>query len=118
MKRFRNTLYITIEDAWVHKDGETIISIRGSNNLKNWLRNFDIGRLQLAQGRVHGGFLKNAEKLYKHIKDHIDYRDKIYVTGHSLGGALAMLIAFNCAREFALTLSFNSKIILLISCIR
>lgn len=76
-----------------HKDGETIISIRGSNNLKNWLRNFDIGKLQLAQGRVHGGFLKNAEKLYRHIKDRIDYRDKIYVTGHSLGGALAMLIA-------------------------
>ena len=97
---------------------QLIISFSGSNSEEDWLHNFDAGRSQgkanhsLAVGyRVHQGIMNslnesldymgtNLKGWFKnYVKSHPVGSDgkiptlRIAVTGHSLGGGLAMLMA-------------------------
>ncbi len=104
-----------------------IVSYRGTepSNLGNWLGNADIGKesssLALADGaeklRVHAGFHRNVRAtlwpVLEELRAALEGRsladhgvsveqplEALYVTGHSLGGAMALL--------FALTVCGNS----------
>ena len=77
------------------------VSFRGSQDLEDWLRNVDAAPEDYAPidgfGRVHAGF----QAAYRLVRDSIDANlpaacagcDQILLTGHSLGGALAVLAA-------------------------
>lgn len=48
-------------------------------------------------GRVHRGFMQEVWKLYDHLAKHVyDTKKDVYVAGHSLGGAMAVLYAQAC----------------------
>ena len=48
-------------------------------------------------GRVHRGFMQEVWKLYDHLANHVFGTNKqVYVSGHSLGGAMAVLYAQAC----------------------
>jgi triacylglycerol lipase len=52
-------------------------------------------------GKVHRGFHKYVDKLWEPIEAHIKKgraaKKNLWITGHSLGGAMATLIARRCA---------------------
>ena len=46
-----------------------------------------------AEIRLHQGFAQAAESLYLAIRPHLNKNYKITTTGHSLGGAVALILA-------------------------
>ncbi len=79
---------------------DILVAIRGTQTLMDWLSDFDL-TLQLFNGvHVHQGFAL----LYNQIKASIDQLLGVaviptYVVGHSLGGAIATLCAFDLAHD-------------------
>ncbi len=84
-------------------NGEVILACRGSANAKNFQTNFNVGpaALESASGsvvsddaRVHAGFQRAAQQLWKRIEPRIPVgTTKLLMTGHSLGGGTATLLA-------------------------
>jgi hypothetical protein len=74
-----------------------LVSFRGSSQLGNWLSNLDMAREKVAYGAVHRGFLgefNDARPALMNLLDEVGASDKaVWATGHSLGGALATLMA-------------------------
>ena len=81
-----------------------IIAFRGTANLRNWLTDLecDLKPWQSPHARVHAGF----RAAWRSVRDDVieaveDFGPdrRIWLTGHSLGGALAMLAALDLKRE-------------------
>lgn len=81
---------------------EIVLAIRGSRHLRNWIENmvYEFAPLPRVEGvRVHKGFKDSSDVLTANyiktlsttLKNHADYR--FVITGHSLGGAVAILAA-------------------------
>jgi hypothetical protein len=95
---------ITLNDI----DQRICIVFRGSESLKDWYYDFEVEQICLKNDiMVHSGFYNQLFKtnvyksistqLKKLIKIYPDYT--IYVTGHSLGGALATLCGYCLSNE-------------------
>ncbi|WP_294351802.1 lipase family protein [uncultured Clostridium sp.] len=94
-----NAGYVGLSDIGI------IVSFRGTKcdsptELKDWINNIKVKQVDFAPyGKVHKGFLgavKNIqEEIIKKIKELLneDNSRKLYITGHSKGGAMAFLMA-------------------------
>ena len=71
------------------------IAFKGSSSLSDIKNCFDVSPIKTPYGRVHRGFYNNYVGLEPHITRHIREHQPfdIYITGHSRGGAIAMLTA-------------------------
>ncbi|MBL8811877.1 MAG: lipase family protein [Planctomycetaceae bacterium] len=85
----------------VSADDVTVIVFRGTdfNEFQDWFANIQRNAAPTAHGAVHSGF----HTAYQHLRDQIREiigstgPKHLWITGHSLGGALALL----CANDFA-----------------
>jgi pimeloyl-ACP methyl ester carboxylesterase len=72
-----------------------VISIRGTANLENTLVNISLKLTKNADIGVslHKGFASSAKQIYAELKPLLMPEYSINVTGHSLGGAVALILA-------------------------
>jgi hypothetical protein len=72
-----------------------IITIRGTNNNQNISEDLDYTVRDDRQAAipVHTGFDRAARLVYQDVKPYLKPGYKTYVTGHSLGGAVAAIVA-------------------------
>ncbi|MCO4782633.1 MAG: lipase family protein [Candidatus Cloacimonetes bacterium] len=71
------------------------VAIRGSINYKNWVANVKFFKEKDRWARgvdVHIGFHNAAREVFLLVRRHLHKDYKITVTGHSLGGATALLV--------------------------
>lgn len=77
------------------------IAIRGTANRRNLIEDVEMRiREDLALAiPVHAGFDATARVLYADMKPYLKQGYKTYITGHSLGGALAALLAIHMTED-------------------
>jgi pimeloyl-ACP methyl ester carboxylesterase len=85
-------------------DGDLIVAFRGTADWRNWVTDLDVKLARESGCRVHAGF----QAALAGVADALDVAvrgaagGRIWLTGHSLGGALAMLFAWrfmDCAKS-------------------
>lgn len=80
----------------IASDGEDcVMAFRGTQDLRNWLTDLDCAFVQIGPMRVHRGFFEALESVRDGLMAAFEASDgqRLWLTGHSLGGALAMLCA-------------------------
>ena len=103
-----------------HTDQFVVLAFRGTEidnfvgAFEDWMRNFDFAQVDdESGGNVHRGFRKNIAEVWtnqggKSLKNHLgallkDGTRTLWITGHSLGAALATLAAERCLRDGGFT---------------
>jgi triacylglycerol lipase len=93
-------------------DDCTVIAFRGTKDLRNWITDAEfqkqkLGKQKAEMGSVHAGFLAAVESVMPALTARLTGSSgqrsalslPIVLTGHSLGGALAVLGAFLLAQQ-------------------
>lgn len=89
---------IEFDGVWAgikHYEDCSAIAFRGSSTLQDWIRDFE-GLMvnDPAIGCVEQGFMRGMRDVIAHAADEINTSmPKIYVTGHSLGAARALIFS-------------------------
>jgi triacylglycerol lipase len=76
----------------------TVVAFCGTRDLRNWWTNLDVdlvtrpsGAGDFSQIKIHRGFTTALDAIWLQLRDEIKAAGKpVWITGHSLGGALAM----------------------------
>lgn len=94
--------------AYVVSDGERVLVVfAGSQEITDWLTNFSFAQIDGSPhdlaGRVHTGFATALSAAWEPLLDAVlaraDADTPVWVTGHSLGGALATVAALRLSHE-------------------
>lgn len=108
--RYSGAVYKARNSRWqcfVHKDGHTHVVFRGSAGLTDLRDSFDIRTTtwpSQSNAIVHRGYYERFDAIQTNIctaiKKCVDsgtFKNTITFTGHSMGGALAVMTAVKCA---------------------
>ena len=77
---------------------DVVVAFRGTADLRNWLTDLDARFKADFCCRVHAGFSAALDGVQGRLLEAIsDTPKRVWLTGHSLGGALAMLFAWRIA---------------------
>lgn len=91
----------------VSGDGVAVVIFRGTNftELPDWYKNLSVTFVTTPNGRFHSGFTDAYSLVKADVRRYIDESkpDNVWVTGHSLGGAMAVACGID------LTLNGNAK---------
>ena len=85
---------------------DIIVAFRGtvSNNFSNWLTDIQLRPVPFGSfGKVHKGFRDALDSVWPEIRSHIGFTENrnVRLTGHSLGGALALLAGARFIDEYS-----------------
>lgn len=74
-----------------------LISVRGTANLDNALLDMDVEMVMDKRSgmRLHRGFSSAEQVIYKELKPLLNKQQPVYAVGHSLGGAVAVILAIS-----------------------
>lgn len=85
-----------IQGFWCASGDAALLSFRGTSNIKQWIRDAQFATVSHPWGQVHKGFKEGLELVEEDLRlfDTVAKEVKhVWITGHSLGGALALLAA-------------------------
>lgn len=74
-------------------DRDCVIAFRGTDDAADWLTNLEVDRVKQWGCKVHSGFSGVEKRLTHQIAQVLPEAQRYWITGHSLGGALATLFA-------------------------
>jgi len=106
---------------------EAVIAFEGTNGLDDigdWFANIDTSPGSITEGAVHGGFLDHYNRVADQVLKVLDNHaiSHVWVTGHSLGGAMAVLCAVDLERRGTVTvrgvMTFGQPLLLVPACAR
>jgi triacylglycerol lipase len=90
-------------EAFLVGNAERLVLIfRGTEPLhvQDWITNAQVAKVQACGGRVHSGFWRGCQDVWSEIETEVQRMRRTYatppplfLTGHSLGGSLAILVA-------------------------
>jgi len=72
---------------------QVVVAFMGTKTPADFLTDALLVLEQFAKGKVHAGFKNECMKVWPQVRELVSYSTPLYVTGHSLGGALAELAA-------------------------
>lgn len=79
-------------------DAMVVVSFRGTDDLRDWIVNANVTGTKVSDGPVHEGFYKGTTALYDpvlgEVRKYGGDKKPVYVTGHSLGGAMSVLFCY------------------------
>ncbi|MFO1090054.1 MAG: lipase family protein [Hyphomicrobiales bacterium] len=78
-----------------------VIGVRGTSNEINWRLNRDMrGAVDPRTGVMfHSGFKRAADAIYADVKPRLKKGYRTYLTGHSMGGAVAAILGIYLSRD-------------------
>ena len=77
-----------------HKEGTTIVAFAGTDDLADWRVNFSVHKTDWNGYQVHAGFQHGEQNLFRQMAgDFTADVTRVWITGHSLGGAMATMHA-------------------------
>jgi hypothetical protein len=106
---------------------EAVIAFEGTNGLDDigdWFANIDTSPGSITEGAVHGGFLDHYNRVADQVLKVLDNHaiSHVWITGHSLGGAMAVLCAVDLERRGTVTvrgvMTFGQPLLLVPACAR
>lgn len=92
---FKN-LDLDTELCYLRVKDTVIFVFKGSCSMTDWSYNFRIWKTDFAYGdfKIHEGMNARIKVTFDYVQSKIRPGDKVYLTGHSLGGALSVLTAY------------------------
>jgi hypothetical protein len=75
--------------AIITENNINYVIIQGSNDLEDWIINFQFSKTKKG---YHSGFIKSSVKIESVLDKELDKNKKYVFTGHSMGGALALIL--------------------------